>query len=327
MHQRIAAIGRQRLMAGIHHRHAGHRRAHHRRQHEERLPEGRRALVAGVIGIHEGVGAGLDFRIDAARRLLREGAGARAADNGAGQPLLAQLLHRAPRIANGAVNRRRPRFRRADMLGTALIGLDAAKDEMRAGGDILRQRHRIRPRPHAAARTADINFHQHRDAPATGLCRGGDGINLPPVIDADAHPGNAVQRRQPRQLARAHHLIGDQNIRDAAPGQHLGLGHFLYALAHRAALHLQPRDHRRLMGLGMRPQLGAGGGQGGGHGVQIGLEGIEVEQQGGGIHLLLVHAGFGGGWLHGESPDQSPSCGDVVHQSRCAGHRRWRRWY
>ena len=57
------------------------------------------------------------------------------------------------------------------------------------------------------------------------------------------------------------------------------------------------------MGLGMGTELRPGGRQQRRHGVQIGLEGIEVEQEGGSVHLLLAHAGFGGRRLqHGGHP-------------------------
>ena len=93
----------------------------------------------------------------------------------------------------------------------------------------------------------------------------------------------------------------------------LGLRHLLHALADGAARHLQPGDHRRLMGLGMGAQLRPGGRQQLRHVVQIGLEGIEVDQQGGGIDLVLAHAGAGWRWLqHGVSNSPWPAHGRRV---------------
>ena len=107
--------------------------------------------------------------------------------------------------------------------------------------------------------------------------------------------------REPRQLRGAHHLVAHQDVGNAAPGQRLGLRHLLHALADRAARHLQLRDHRRLVRLGVRPQLRPGRRQQFRHVVEIGLERVEVDQQRGRIDFVLAHAGSGWRWLqHGD---------------------------
>ena len=122
-----------------------------------------------------------------------------------------------------------------------------------------------------------------------------DRRDLRRIVGAHRDLGDARQRREPRQLRRAHHLVAHQNVGDAAPGQRLGLGHLLHALADRAARHLQLRDHRRFVGLGMRPQLRPGRRQQFRHVVEVGLERVEIDQQRGRIDLVLAHAGTAGG--------------------------------
>ncbi len=304
------------LCPGIDHGDARLGRAHHGCQHEQRLAEGAgrgaaAVKVAGIIGIHEHIAAGLDFVIDAGRRLQLESAGAAAADNGAFQPLLAQLLDGAPRRIRRRADQAAAFLQAALVLGAAVIGLQAAKDEMARGGDALGQRHRIRPRRHAATARPDIDLHQHRQA-HPGLFRGGfGGGDLGGMIGAQGNLGDVRQRRQPRQLGRAHHLVAHQDVGDAAPGQRLGLRHFLHALADRAARDLKLRDHWGFVGLGMGAQPCPGRRQQPHHAIQIMVEGIEIDQQGGGIDLILAHAGLGGRRLqHGKRPflGESPPC-------------------
>ena len=56
------------------------------------------ALVAGVVGVHEDVRAGLELVVDAARGLELEGAGAGAADDVAREAGGASALARSPRV-------------------------------------------------------------------------------------------------------------------------------------------------------------------------------------------------------------------------------------
>ena len=69
-YRRHAGIDRYRLVPGIEHRNAGTRGAHDGRQYEQRVAEcaDRCAVfvqIAGVVGIHEHVAAGLHFGVDA----------------------------------------------------------------------------------------------------------------------------------------------------------------------------------------------------------------------------------------------------------------------
>src|SRR5438270_8330541 len=84
-HQGWAGVEGERLQASVDDRAVLGRAAHHRRPHEKTRLEGlgRGAVaieVAAVIGIHEDVGAALQFGVDAARRFELEGAGAGPGD-------------------------------------------------------------------------------------------------------------------------------------------------------------------------------------------------------------------------------------------------------
>ena len=147
---------------------------------------------------------------------------------------------------------------------------------------------------HPAARHADINFHQHRQAHASGFSRRFDQRDLRRVIHTNRHFRDARKGCKAGQFAWADHLIAHQNIRNTAPGQRLGFRHLLHALAHRAARHLQLGDDAGLMRLGMRPKLRPRRRQQRRHGIQVMFESIQINHQRGGIDILLTHAGFGG---------------------------------
>jgi hypothetical protein len=171
---------------------------------------------------------------------------------------------------------------------SALVGLQAAEDQVLRSGDQLCQRHGVRPRRHAAARRADIDLDQNRKPRAGLLGRRLDRRHLGRVIDADRDLRDARQCREARELAGTHHLVADQDVGDAAPGEDFRLTDFLHALAYGAARHLQPRDHRRFVGLGMGAQLRPGRRQQGGHAVEVVFEGIEVDHQRRRVDLVLT---------------------------------------
>ena len=124
--------------------------------------------------------------------------------------------------------------------------------------------------------------------------RGLDAPDIGRIVGADRDRGNLRQRREPGQLGVAHHLVADQDVGDAAPGQHLRLPHLLHALADRAGGNLAVRDDRRFVRLGVRPQLRAGRGEQRAHMREVVLEGVEVEQQRRRVDLVFAHAGLGG---------------------------------
>ena len=130
------------------------------------------------------------------------------------------------------------------MLGAALVGLQPAKDKVFRGGDAFRQFHRIRSRLHTAPGGPDIDLHQHRHADASirgGSLNRGD---LAGIVRAHRDLGDTGQRAQARKLGGANDFVADQDVGNAAPGQHLGFGYLLHAVAHRAARHLHLGDDR-----------------------------------------------------------------------------------
>ena len=72
----------------------------------------------------------------------------------------------------------------------------------------------------------------------------------------------------------------NQDIIDPPAGQRLGLADLGAADAHRTRLALHGRDDRALVGLGMRAQPLGLVGTDSGHGGDIGLKHVEVDQQG-----------------------------------------------
>ena len=136
-----------------------------------------------------------------------------------------------------------------------------------------------------------------RKAPARVSGGALDPFHLPRVIDAHRCFGDPRESAQPRQFRCADDLIADQDVGDATPGEHLGLGHFLHALTHRAARHLQFGDDRGLMRLRVRPKFHPRGRQQRGHAIEVVFERIQIDQQRRRVDLVLTHAGYGGGRL------------------------------
>ena len=122
----------------------------------------------------------------------------------------------------------------------------------------------------------------------------------------------ARQGAKPRQFGRADDLIADQDVGDAAPGEHFGLGHLLHAVADRAARHLQPGDDRRLVRLGVRPQFHARRRQQRRHRVEVVFERIEVDDQSRRVDFVFSHAGNGGGRLQHRRAPSGPGAVSAV---------------
>ena len=167
-------------------------------------------------------------------------------------------------------------------------------------GDALRQVHRVgtgrtpqRPAP------TSISTNTGRRTPASAAA-----ASIAATWAASsAHTAtlaDARQRGETCELRGTHHLVAHQDVGNAAPGERLGLRHLLHALPDRATRHLQPGDYRRLVRLGMRPQLRPGRRKQFRHVVEVRLECIEIDQQRGRIDFVLAHAGSGWRWLqHG----------------------------
>ena len=226
--------------------------------------------VARVVGIHEHVAAGLDLVVDAGRRFDLEGAGAGAADDRAVQSLLAQLLHRATRS-------HRPRCRSA--CGAPPPSACAARcrgrpaGRRRSGASKRRCASPAPPHPGPGATPqrpapTSISTSTGSRTPASAAA-----VSIAATCAASsAHTATLAMRASAASRASfdaPDHLVAHQDVRNAAPGQRLRLGHLLHALADRTARHLQLRDHRRFVRLGVRAQLRPGGRQQFGHVVEI----------------------------------------------------------
>ena len=91
------------------------------------------------------------------------------------------------------------------------------------------------------------------------------------------------QNRQTLRRRPAHHGRGDQDVVDTAVAQRLGLAQLGAAHADRARRDLPPRDLHALVGLGVGTQRHASHACELGHGGDIALEGVEFDQQRGGV--------------------------------------------
>jgi len=76
-----------------------------------------------------------------------------------------------------------------------------------------------------------------------------------------------------------------------ASGESLGFANLLHALADGASLNLKMGDDRRFMGLGVWTQAHARNSGEPSHVIEIGFEGIEVDEKSGRVDLLHRHAG------------------------------------
>jgi hypothetical protein len=91
--------------------------------------------------------------------------------------------------------------------------------------------------------------------------------------------GHRVQRQQASDLVFAQHGRGQQQLVEPAPCQRLGFTELGAAQADRAGFHLSLADRDGLVGLGMRPQPDPALAGQRGHGLDIVVEGIQVEHQ------------------------------------------------
>ena len=198
----------------------------------------------------------------------------------------------------------------APVLGAAVVGLQAAED----GGAGWRRCARPAPPPAGRAPRRSAR-RRRRSRPAR---RAGCPPPPPPPRRRRPAPASSTQtatramrcqRRQPRELARAHHLVADQDVGNAAPGQRLGLRRPSARIA-------RPR---RAPSAGARSPAICASWRGRGASRRSApaappcgrgcARSVEVEQQGGRVDLLLAHAGLGGRRRrvrHGRIPSARP---------------------
>jgi hypothetical protein len=167
----------------------------------------------------------------------------------------------------------------SQMLRAPVIGLQPAKAQPVLVEDGLCQISRSTARRHPAAPGTGIYLHQHAKRRTSRPRRMRIGGNLCCIIGTHGHRGAGGKCCQTAHLGLAHDLVGDQHVRDTAIDQHFGLRHLLAALAHGTARGLRKGHVRALVGLGMGAQAHAGGLRIRRHGIEIALEGIQVDDQ------------------------------------------------
>ena len=167
-----------------------------------------------------------------------------------------------------------------------MIGLQTGEAERAGGGNSHRQVERGFARRHAAAVGADVDLHQDVQARAERVGGAVQFLDVLRVVDADRDPGMAGEGGETLELAPAGDLVADQHVRHATQHHRFGFRHLLAADADGAERHLLHRHDGRAVGFGMRAHPDAGGIDDARHLRQIPLEGVEVDDQRRGIHLL-----------------------------------------
>ena len=322
-HGRRAGIEGQRLQPGVGYGPPRPWQAHHRRQHEEAVLEAAagqalRRLVAGIVGVQEDVGAGLQFGENAGFQIERQCAGAAAADHRTGQAGAGEQLGGLGGEVGGPAHRGPPLFYRPDVLSVAVIGLEAAELETGALRHLGCENPGRLSRRDPASLAADLDLDQHAERDTGRHGRRAQLRDIAPVVDADRETGLAGERRQARDLASPHHLIADHNVGHAAGHQDFRLADLLAAHADRAMGHLLHRDLRRLVGLGVGPQAHRPALERTRHAFQIAFVGVEVDQQRRGFDLVQALADGGRASLrHGFSLRLGPP----LNRDRFAANR------
>ncbi len=192
-------------------------------------------------------------------------------------PSISALVSRARSLARTIAARRSSRL--SQMLGRALICVQAAKPECRVRGDGARKLERWRAWGHAAAMSADVDLDQHFDR-RSGAMRGSRKLrDVATIVDQHTDFRRARKSREAVELAHAHDLVGDEHVADAGGDERLGLADFLATNADRAARHLQLRDLRTLVTLGVRAQPDTVPADRGRHRSEVTLQHIEIDDQ------------------------------------------------
>ena len=207
-------------------------------------------------------------------------------------PLGRERLHRVADHAHGDVDLGAALLVVVHVLHRALIGLQAREPQPRSRVDRAGDAHHVLGRVHPAAARAAVDLHQALDLGAVTL-RGLRQVRHVGLV-VHAHEGARAQQRQPREpvdLGRVAHLVGDQHVGDAAAGEDLGLRDLLAAhTAGPAHLHLEAGHVHGLVHLAVHAMAHAVLARVVAHLAHVALERAQVEHQAGGLDLGLVHA-------------------------------------
>ena len=139
------------------------------------------------------------------------------------------------------------------------------------------------------ALVAAVEFHQHADLARGCLRRPGHGVERQRIVDGDAHPHTARQRREAKRLGGTEQRIGDQDVVQPGIGHDLGLAELLAGDAAGAEFHLPVREGRHLVRLDMRTQAQAVAIAIGLHLSEVMLHAIEIDDGNRGIQILDAH--------------------------------------
>ena len=182
------------------------------------------------------------------------------------------------------------------MLHRALVGLDAEEAQAGRGGDRLGDLDHGRGRGHAAAAGAAVDLDEDVERGAVLLRRRREVGDVRHVVDADDDAAAVLrQAGEAVDLGRVADLVRDQDVLDAGAGEDLGLGDLLAADADGAALlHLQLQHVDRLVHLAVGAVAHVVGAGVVAHLLDVALERVEVEDQAGGLDVLVGHADGGG---------------------------------
>ena len=177
-----------------------------------------------------------------------------------------------------------------DVLHVAGVGLDAPQPQAVARQNPLGQLHGL-ARGHPGATVADVQVHQHIQAQPGAGEQLLEQFDIFRVVDNGHQEGcGAQQRNQPRDLFRSRNRSGDQHIGDPGLHQGLGLRDLGRAYPDRAGGQLHLGQKRALVGLGVRPQRLAGGGDRGLHFLKVLVQQVQVQHQAGCVQLEFVSA-------------------------------------
>ena len=146
--------------------------------------------------------------------------------------------------------------------------------------DPPRQRDRAIDAGDAGPALADVELDDDRERLAGFLAGGGKRVHIRGIVRDHHEPlGLLVQGDEPVDHRRRHDRRGDQHAFYSGARDHLRLADGRAADADGARGHLPAADLDRFGALAVRPQIDAGRFGMRGHGGDIGVERVEVEQQ------------------------------------------------
>ena len=157
---------------------------------------------------------------------------------------------------------------------------DPGQSQPRRRGNASRQLECRFPGLDSGAIDAEVDVDGDGDRGACGRCRLGRERDLFRVVDRRDHFGDGLQLRQPQPPPDGRLFRGDEDAGDAAFGHRLGLGNLPDRDADRAEPHLPACDVGRAMALRMRAPGDPPRAQVPGDRSAIGLEGVQVQEQG-----------------------------------------------